>query len=300
MSGFSIGSRRVGDGEPCLIVAEVAQAHEGSLSVAQAYIDAVAQTGADAVKFQCHIAEAESTPDEPWRVEPTWPQDESRYAYWKRMEFTPEQWAGLAKHAEERGLIFLCSPFSVEAVRLLDPLVKAWKVASGEVTNDSLMSAIDDTSKPVLMSTGMTTRDEFRRGWSKDFECSGLALLQCTSEYPCSPNHIGLNMLDEMRGWGHYGPLVVGLSDHSGTIWPSLAAVTLGASVVEVHVKLSEYDQGFDASSSITIEDLSRLVNGVRFIEKAKTPIDKDRMARELEPMRELFMRKHERKARRA
>ena len=137
MTGFDIGAKHVGDGAPCLIVAEVAQAHEGSLSLAHAYIDAIADAGADAVKFQCHIAEAESTPDEPWRVEPRWPQDNSRYDYWKRMEFTKDQWWSLQAHAEARGLIFLCSPFSVEAVRLLDKMGLKFRPATSLLRQDA-------------------------------------------------------------------------------------------------------------------------------------------------------------------
>lgn len=293
MSGFSLGRFRVGDGAPCLIVAEVAQAHEGSLSLAHAYIDAVAAAGADVVKFQCHIAAAESTPDEPWRVEPRWPQDASRYDYWRRMEFSGEQWAGLAEHAQDRSMEFLCSPFSVKAVELLNPLVKAWKVASGEVHNDPLISAIIRTGKTAFISTGMSTYAEIQSVANR-FRGTGVrhVLMACTSEYPTPAERVGLpNMLALDTRYPF------GLSDHSGMIWPSLAAVTLGASIVEVHVKLSAHDQGFDAESSITVDDLAGLVEGVRFIEKAKTPVDKDAMARELEPMRELFMRKHERRA---
>lgn len=295
MSGFSIGRFRVGDGAPCLIVAEVAQAHEGSLSLAHAYIDAVAAAGADVVKFQCHIAAAESTPDEPWRVEPRWPQDASRYDYWRRMEFSREQWAGLAEHARGRGMEFMCSPFSVQAVELLNPLVSAWKVASGEVGNEALWFAMASTGKPMIVSTGMSTGGEIVHSLWGMPRIGASALLQCTSKYPTRPEEVGLRMIGRLMDLDPGRP--VGLSDHSGTIWPSLAAVTLGASIVEVHVKLSPRDQGFDAESSITVDDLARLVEGVRFIEKAKTPVDKNAMARELEPMRELFMRKHERRA---
>ena len=98
--------------ERCLVIGEVAQAHDGSLGLAHAYIDAVARSGADAVKFQTHIAAAESSADEPWRARFS-PQDQSRYAYWQRMEFTAEQWRGLAEHAAASGLMFLSSPFSV-------------------------------------------------------------------------------------------------------------------------------------------------------------------------------------------
>lgn len=101
--------------ERCLIVAEVAQTHDGSLGMAHALIDAIANTGADAVKFQTHIAAAESTPQEPWRVKFS-KQDASRYDYWERMEFTVEQWQGLADHSREMGLPFLSSPYSIDKV----------------------------------------------------------------------------------------------------------------------------------------------------------------------------------------
>src|SRR6476469_2650682 len=115
---LSIAGREVGPGCPALIIAEVAQAHDGSLGLAHAFIDAIADAGADAVKFQTHIAAAESTPGEPWRIKFS-EQDATRYDYWKRMEFTEPQWHGLKKHFEEKGLQFLSSPFSVEAVELL-------------------------------------------------------------------------------------------------------------------------------------------------------------------------------------
>ena len=105
-SPFAAGNR-------CFIIAEIAQAHDGSLGMAHAYVDAAADSGADAVKFQTHIAAEESTIDEPWRVKFS-PQDDTRYEYWQRMEFSGEQWAGLADHARDKGLIFLSTPFSIE------------------------------------------------------------------------------------------------------------------------------------------------------------------------------------------
>lgn len=290
---MKIGTHEIGTGHPCLIIGEVAQAHEGSLSLAHAYIDAIADAGADAVKFQCHIAEAESTPDEPWRVEPEYPQDENRYAYWKRMEFTFDQWAGLAAHAWRRGLTFIVSPFSVEAVAMMTPLVDAWKVASGEVTNGLLIAVMDRTEKPLLISSGMSTRRELEYAWMQSRH--DVALLQCTSEYPTPPEHLGLNVI---RSLGQRYGIPIGLSDHSGTTYAALAAVALGCDVLEVHVTFSREMQGFDTASSITLEDLRRLVEGVRWIERAKAnPVDKDAMAKELEPMRALFMEKHKRKA---
>ena len=153
---FFIGDKKVGSTEKCFIIAEIAQAHDGSLGMAHAYIDAVSRTGADAIKFQTHIASAESTKFEKFRVQ-VFPQDKTRYEYWKRMEFTHNQWKELAEHAKKVGLIFLSSPFSVEAVQLLDNIgMPAWKIGSGEVDNKSLIDAVSKTGKPILLSTGMS------------------------------------------------------------------------------------------------------------------------------------------------
>ena len=142
MSLIEIAGRQVGGGEPALLIAEIAQAHDGSLGLAHAFIDAAATAGADAVKFQTHIAAAESTLDEPFRVRFS-KQDATRYEYWQRMQFTPEQWAGLADHARERKLIFLSSAFSVDAVELLQRLkVPAWKIASGELASRTMLAAM--------------------------------------------------------------------------------------------------------------------------------------------------------------
>lgn len=147
-------------GDACTIIAEVAQAHDGSLGAAHAYIDAAAEAGADAVKFQTHIAAAESTPSEPWRKRFS-PQDDTRYEYWQRMEFTEPQWAGLRAHADERGILFLSSPFSQEAVELLVRVgVAGWKIASGELGTYDLLDAMAATGQPVLLSTGMSTLEE--------------------------------------------------------------------------------------------------------------------------------------------
>src|SRR5436190_15065887 len=163
MPQFSIGNRKVGDGQPCLIIAEVAQAHDGSLNLAHSFIDSIAEARADAVKFQTHIATAESSPQEQWRV-PFSKQDASRYDYWKRMEFTKEQWGGLKEHAEAKGLIFLSSPFSTQAVDWLKEIgIQAWKIASGEVRNEVLLEKIIQTKLPVLLSSGMSSWAELNQ-----------------------------------------------------------------------------------------------------------------------------------------
>jgi N,N'-diacetyllegionaminate synthase len=285
---FRVGHRTVGHGLPCLIVAEVAQAHDGSLGTAHAFIDAIANAGAHAVKFQTHIAAAESTPSEPWRVRFS-PQDATRYDYWRRMEFTEEQWHGLSSHARERGLIFLSSPFSPEAVDLLTRVgVGAWKVASGEVCNTPMFDRMAATGLPILLSTGMSPIAEVdaavERIKARDLP---LAVFQCTSAYPCPPEKVGLNMIPFLQE--RYG-CPAGLSDHSGTIYPGLAACALGLELLEVHVTLSREMFGPDVVASVTTSELRQLVEGISFIEKMKAnPVDKDAMASELAGLRSLF-----------
>jgi len=272
----------------CWIVAEVAQAHDGSLGMAHAYIDAIANSGADAVKFQTHIAAAESTAGEPWRVKFS-EQDATRYDYWKRMEFTEPQWHGLKKHAEEKGLQFLSSPFSIEAVELLTRVgVTAWKMASGEVSNIPLFERIAATGLPIFLSTGMSPLDEIDAVVERVKACRlPLTVLQCSSVYPCPPEKIGLNLIPFFR---ERYDCNVGLSDHSGTIYAGLAAATVGIDVLEVHVTLSNEMFGPDVPASVTTSELRRLVEGIRFIEKIKgNPVDKDTLAGELKPLRDLF-----------
>ena len=139
------------------IIAEIAQAHDGSLGLAHSFIDAVAETGAHAIKFQTHIANAESTLDEKFRI-PMSSQYQNRWEYWKRMEFTHMQWVELARHAKEKNLIFLSSPFSLEAVNLLAKIgMPAWKIGSGEVFNLSLIDLIIELGGPILLSSGMSS-----------------------------------------------------------------------------------------------------------------------------------------------
>jgi len=281
-------NRRSSIDDHCIIVGEVAQAHDGSLGMAHSFIDAIAHAGADAVKFQTHIASAESTLAEPWRVKFS-RQDATRYEYWRRMEFTEEQWLGLKEHADDRGLLFLSSPFSAEAVNLLSRVgVAAWKVASGEVGNAPMLRLMANTNLPILLSSGMSPLEELDAAVDliKSHRLA-VAVMQCTSSYPCPPEKIGLNMIPLLRE--RYG-CPIGLSDHSGTIYPGLAAATIGIEVLEVHVALSRDMFGPDVPVSLTPKELKQLVEGVRFIERMKAnPIDKDRVAEDMSPLRGLF-----------
>ena len=272
----------------CAVIAEVAQGHDGSLGLAHSFIDLAAEAGVDAIKFQTHIAAAESPPEEPWRINFSY-EDANRYAYWQRMEFTEAQWQGLRDHCDESNIGFISSAFSTEAVELLRRVgVAAWKISSGESLSSDLLRHLGHEGVPVLISTGMSTYadiaaavDHCRAAGSEP------VLLQCTSMYPTPPERVGLNVLADLRT--RFG-CAVGLSDHSGTIYPGLAAVALGAVVLEVHMTFSRRMFGPDSPVALEPDELKSLVEGVRFLERARAaPVDKDAVAAELSGVRNLF-----------
>ena len=262
------------------LIAEVGQAHEGSLGILHSYIDAVASTGVDAIKFQTHIAEAESSEYEPFRVNFSY-EDNSRYDYWKRMSFSKEQWAGIKKHCDDAGIEFISSPFSQAAVDLLETIgVKRYKVGSGETTNALLLEKLCGLGKPVILSSGMSSFDELDTA-VKSLQERGIdtTVLQCTTQYPTPPDQLGLNVIGDLRN--RYPGATIGLSEHSGDIYAGLAGVSLGAEVLEFHVTFDKRMFGPDTSSSLTIDRTKDLVNGVRYIETAlKHPVDKSSNAK--------------------
>ena len=272
----------------CVVIAEIAQAHNGDIALAHRYIDAVADADGDAVKFQTHIASAESTPKEPWRVDFGAP-DATRYDYWRRMEFTPDGWIELKDHAHSRGMAFISSPFSAEAVELLDKVgVDAWKVASGEVTNVPLLQLLASGQRHVYLSTGMSTLAEIDRAVELiTAGGSSVTVMQATSEYPSPARDIGLNMLDVyLRRY----EARVGLSDHSARFETGIAAAALGASAVEVHVDLETGVPNPDAPASLRMNDFKALVDGVRWVEEVvRSPVDKDAVAGSLADVRQIF-----------
>lgn len=274
----------------CLVVGEVGLTHDGSLGVAHAFVDAIADAGADAVKFQTHIAAAESTPAEPFRVAFS-RQDASRYQYWERTAFTEDQWRGLADHCRDRNVLFMSSPFSIEAVDMLERVGQAlWKMPSGETSNRHLLERVVRTGGPVLLSTGMSPMAEiddavaFVRSHGVP-----VGVFQCTTAYPCPPERIGLNLIPVFRQ--QYG-CWVGLSDHSATIYAGLAAAAIGVDMLEVHVTLSRDMFGPDVVASVTPAELRQLVDGIRFIEAMRAnPVDKDTAAKDTAQLRRLFTR---------
>ena len=285
---MKIGNIEINGRKKTFIVAEIAQAHDGSLGMAHSYIDAVSKTGADAIKFQTHIAEAESTLDEEFRA-PMSGQDKNRFEYWKRISFTREQWVELKKHSEEKGLIFLSSAFSEEAVNLLADIgMPAWKVGSGEVFNLSLINLMLRKGGPIILSSGMSKWEELKKIIKYISSKGGNpAILQCTSKYPTPLEEVGLNVLKDYKETFN---IPSGISDHSGTPWPSLASLAYEADFLEVHVSFDRSIYGPDSSSSLNFSELSMVCEANKaFSIMRRNPVDKNINAQNLSETKILF-----------
>ncbi len=261
------------------IIAEIGQAHDGSLGILHSYIDAAAECGVNAVKFQTHIANAESSPEEPFRI-PFSYEDRTRMDYWRRMELSKDQWVEVKKHCDEKNIEFMSSPFSMEAVELLESLdMQKWKIPSGEVSNHLMLEYISELKKPVLLSSGMSDFKEIEDAVGRiEKHHKEIALMQCTSEYPSRAQSIGINVLQELKEKFQYE---VGLSDHSGRIEPALMAATLGAKYIEAHIVFDKRMFGPDSKASLEVNEFKSLVESIRFVEDVlNNPVDKNNVAR--------------------
>jgi N-acetylneuraminate synthase len=205
------------------------------------------------------------------------------------MEFSEEQWAGLFRHARDCNLVFLSSPFSVAAVELLTRIgVAAWKVGSGEVFNNELLSAIMQNKAPILLSTGMCSLEEIEDCVARIQKIGvAFALFQCTSQYPVSLEKVGLNVMVQLQQRFN---CPVGLSDHSGEIFPALAALAEGANMIETHVVFNKKMFGPDTQASITLDQLRFLIEARDAFWTMRThPVDKDQMASSLAETKRIF-----------
>lgn len=282
---FQIGTHRIGDGQPCFVIAEAGVNHNGSVDLARQLIDAAASSGADAVKFQTFRAAklvTAAAPKAKYQVANTG-SAESQFQMLKRLELTLEEFRTLADHCKLRGITFLSAPFDEESVELLQSLeVPAYKVPSGELTNGPLLEHIARKGKPIILSTGMSTLSEV--GTAVDIIHSAgnteLVLLHCTSNYPTPPDQVNLLAMDTMR---REFALPVGYSDHTQGITIPIAAVARGACVIEKHFTLDRNLPGPDHIASLEPDELAAMVTAIRTVEAAMGDGKKQPTAAELD-----------------
>jgi N-acetylneuraminate synthase/N,N'-diacetyllegionaminate synthase len=272
-----IGNKLVGEGEPVFIVAEAGSNHDGKLEQAKQLVDVAANAGADAVKFQTFSADkiiAKTGPKAGYMEKVS--EKESVYEIFKRIELPREWHRELAEYARKRGLIFLSSPFDEEAADLLDELgVPAFKVASGELTNFPLIKYMARREKPMIVSTGAATMDEVNEAVSviRGTGNKKIVLLHCVANYPAAPEDANLLAMSALK---QKFKLPVGYSDHTLGTLASLAAVALGAVMVEKHFTLSRKLPGPDHFYAVEPNELKAMVEGIRAVEKMRgTPIKK-------------------------
>jgi N-acetylneuraminate synthase len=242
------------------IIVEIGNTHEGSLGVAKSFALMAKKSGAKTVKFQMHLAEFEGVLDEPFRVKFS-EQDRTRQDYWKRVNFSLENWINLAEYCKSIEIEFLCTPFSLEAAQVLheNGLIQRWKIGSGQAVEWPLIDYVSQSGLPLIISTGLVSVEEilllqerlqFNGAWNRT------TLLHCVSQYPAPIEHLDLHLMNELRKLG----CRVGFSDHSGNPNVALYAISLGAEVIEVHMTPSKDYFGPDVSSSLLPNEISWLV----------------------------------------
>jgi N,N'-diacetyllegionaminate synthase len=268
---FTLGGKRIGAGAPCFIIAEAGVNHNGDPDLARRLIHAAARAGADAVKFQTFSADRLVTRQArkaAYQSANTGGQ-ESQYEMLKRLELPTKALADLKRETDSLGLVFLSSPFDPQSVQeLLDLGVEGFKLGSGELTTPAMIEALAAAQKPLILSTGMCTLDEVEEValHLKRLGDPPVAWLHCVSSYPAPPEHANLRAMESLR-LAVGGP--VGMSDHSMGWEVSIAAVALGACLLEKHLTLSRAMPGPDHTASLEPDELTAMVAQIRRVESA-------------------------------
>src|ERR1041385_598944 len=271
MQKIQVVNKLIGPGQPVFVIAEAGVNHNGDLKLARALIDVAVEAGADAVKFQTFRADRLVTPEAPkaeYQLETTG-DSESQLEMLRRLELSAGAHRELQSYCHERGIIFLSTPFDEEAVDLLDELgVPAFKISSGDLTNSPLLEYLASKGKPVILSTGMSELSELIEAVSvlNTAGCENPGLLHCVSNYPAQAAEVNLRAMQTMRS---AFDVPVGFLDHTEGIDIALAAVALGACVIEKHFTLDRTLPGPDHRASLEPAELRELVRSIRTVESA-------------------------------
>ncbi|WP_046779430.1 N-acetylneuraminate synthase family protein [Streptomyces yangpuensis] len=282
----SFGARTAGPGHPVYVVGEIGINHNGDLGNAFALIDAAAEAGCDAVKFQKRTPEI-CTPRDQWDIERDTPWGRMTYIdYRHRVEFGEDEYRAIDEHCAKRGIDWFASPWDTEAVAFLEKFdVPAHKVASASLTDDELLRAVRATGRTVVLSTGMSTPQQIRHA-VEVLGSANILLCHATSTYPAKAEELNLRVIDTLRE--EYPNVPIGYSGHETGLQTTLAAVALGATFVERHITLDRAMWGSDQAASVEPGGLARLVRDIRTIETALGDGVKRVYDSELGPMKKL------------
>lgn len=271
MRKIEIGHRMIGAGFPCFVIAEAGVNHNGRLELALSLVDAAVRAGADAVKFQTFTAARVVTRDAPKAAyqRATTGSEESQLEMLQKLELSPDTHREIQAYCDKRGILFLSTPFDEESADFLDGLhLPAFKIPSGEITNLPFLEHVARKQKPLIVSTGMSSLAEVQSAVAviREAENDDLVLLQCVSAYPAAAADANLRAMQSMAA---IFDVPVGYSDHTLGIEVALAAVALGACILEKHFTLDRDLAGPDHRASLAPDELTVLVRGVRTVEAA-------------------------------
>ncbi|MFC6983914.1 N-acetylneuraminate synthase family protein [Streptomyces cirratus] len=284
LRGF--GKRLAGPGQPVYVVGEIGINHNGDLGNAFALIDAAADAGCDAVKFQKRTPEI-CTPRDQWDIERDTPWGRMTYIdYRHRVEFDENDYRAIDAHCAKRGIDWFASPWDTEALAFLEKFdLPAHKVASACLTDDELLRALRATGRTVVLSTGMSTPKQIRHA-VEVLGSDNILLCHATSTYPAKAEELNLRVINTLRE--EYPNVPIGYSGHETGLQTTLAAVALGAAFVERHITLDRAMWGSDQAASVEPGGLARLVRDIRTIETALGDGVKRVYDSELAPMKKL------------
>jgi N-acetylneuraminate synthase len=264
---IKIGNRMVGDGHPAYVIAEIGINHNGDLEIAKQMIDAAVHAGVDAVKFQKRTPEI-ATPLEQQKQMRETPWGYITYLdYRYKVEFSEEQYCEIEKYCKFKGIAWMVSVWDESSVDFMEKFdTPAYKIPSASLTDFGLIRKARATGKPVILSTGMSTMEQIRKGAESAGE-KDLVLMHCTSTYPCEPEELNLKMVETLRR--EFPNTPVGYSGHEVGLVPSAVAVALGACMVERHLTLDRAMWGSDQAASVEPGGFERLVKYIRVSEAA-------------------------------
>lgn len=264
---IKIGNRRVGDGQPAYIIAEIGINHNGDLGIAKQMINAAVHAGVDAVKFQKRTPDIATPLDQQTQMRET-PWGYITYLEYRyKVEFDEEQYREIDRYCREKGIAWMVSVWDQPSVDFMEKFdTPAYKIPSASLTDFDLIRKARATGKPLILSSGMSTMEQIHQGIKLAGE-KDLVMMHCTSTYPCEPEELNLKMIETLR---HEFPNIpIGYSGHEVGLVPSSVAVALGACVVERHLTLDRAMWGSDQAASVEPGGFERLVKYIRVSEAA-------------------------------
>jgi N-acetylneuraminate synthase len=264
---MKIGNKLVGDGHPAYVIAEIGINHNGDMDIVKQMIDAAVHAGADAVKFQKRTPDVATPPEQRNQMRET-PWGYITYLEYRyKVEFNEEQYREIDSYARQKGIAWMVSVWDEPSVDFMEKFdTPAYKIPSASLTDFGLIRKARATGRPLILSSGMSTMQQIKQGVELAGE-KDLALMHCTSTYPCEPEELNLKMVETLRR--EFPNIPIGYSGHEVGLVPSAVAIALGASMVERHLTLDRAMWGSDQAASVEPGGFERLVKYIRVTEAA-------------------------------